>query len=67
MLNRERIALKVLEEAGGTLSKTVFVKLMFLIRMEIALSELSEFPRFMTLYRTSMGRIHSRFTVIYTA
>ena len=46
MLNRERIALKVLEEAGGPLAKTVFVKLMFLIRMETALGQLSSFYDF---------------------
>ena len=43
MLTRERIALKVLEEADGRLSKTVFVKLMFLLRME---TELKRHPSF---------------------
>lgn len=43
MLNRERIALRVLEEAGGSLNKTAFVKLIFLLRME---TELAQHPSF---------------------
>ena len=43
MLNRERIALRVLEQAGRPLPKTVFVKLMFLLRME---TELEQSPGF---------------------
>ncbi len=43
MLTRERIALKVLEEAGGSLNKTTFVKLMFLLRME---TDLAQHPSF---------------------
>ncbi|MDE2858856.1 MAG: DUF488 family protein [Chloroflexota bacterium] len=46
MLNRERIALKVLEEAGGRLPKTTFVKLVFLLRMETALKQNSSFYDF---------------------
>ena len=46
MLTRERIALKVLEEAGGSLPKTVFVKLMFLLRMETGLKQNSSFYDF---------------------
>ncbi len=46
MLTRERIALRVLEEAGGPLSKTTFVKLLFLLRMETSVSQLSSFYDF---------------------
>ena len=46
MLNRERIALKVLEEADGSLPKTTFVKLIFLLRMETALKQHSSFYDF---------------------
>ena len=46
MLNRERIALKVLEEAGRPLSRTVFVKLMFLLRMETELRQFASFYDF---------------------
>ena len=46
MLTREKIALKVLEEAGGSLPKTVFVKLMFLLRMETGLKQNSSFYDF---------------------
>ena len=46
MLTRERIALRVLEEAAGSLPKTVFVKLMFLLRMETELAQLSSFYDF---------------------
>lgn len=46
MLTRERIALRVLEEAGGSLNKTTFVKLMFLLRMETELNQLSSFYDF---------------------
>ncbi len=46
MLIRERIALKVLEEAGGKLPKTTFVKLVFLLRMETAVKQYSSFYDF---------------------
>lgn len=46
MLTRERIALRVLEEAGGSLNKTVFVKILFLLRMETELNQLSSFYDF---------------------
>ncbi|MDE2856202.1 MAG: DUF488 family protein [Chloroflexota bacterium] len=46
MLTRERIALRVLEEAGGSLNKTTFVKTMFLLRMETELNELPSFYDF---------------------
>ena len=46
MLTRERIALRVLEEAGRPLSRTVFVKLMFLLRMETELKQISSFYDF---------------------
>ncbi len=46
MLNRERVGLQLLEEAGGHLAKTVFVKLMFLIRMETALKKMPSFYDF---------------------
>lgn len=46
MLTRERIALRVLEEAGEPIAKTVFVKLMFLLRMETELKQHSSFYDF---------------------
>ncbi len=46
MLTRERVALRVLEEAGGSLAKTKFVKLMFLLRMETELAQLPSFYDF---------------------
>ena len=46
MLTRERIALRVLEEAGEPLPRTVFVKLLFLLRMETNLKQLSSFYDF---------------------
>ena len=46
MLTRERIALRVLEEASRPLSRTVFVKLMFLLRMETKLRQFSSFYDF---------------------
>ncbi len=46
MLTRERIALRVLEEADRPLPRTVFVKLMFLLRMETNLKQLSSFYDF---------------------
>lgn len=46
MLNRERIALRVLEEADGQLPKTTFVKLIFLLRMETVLKQYSSFYDF---------------------
>jgi len=46
MLTRERIALKVLEEAGGSLPRTVLVKLLFLLRMETTLKDNSSFYDF---------------------
>ena len=46
MLTRERIALRVLEEAGKPLPRTVFVKLMFLLRMETNLKQLPGFYDF---------------------
>lgn len=46
MLTRERIALKVLEEAGGSLPRTVLVKLLFLLRMETTLKKNSSFYDF---------------------
>lgn len=46
MLNRERIALSLLEMAGGTLSRTKFVKLMFLLRMQTDLWRISSYYDF---------------------
>ena len=46
MLTRERVALRVLEEAGGSMGKTKFVKLMFLLRMETKLKQYSSFYDF---------------------
>ena len=46
MLNRERIALRVLEEAGGSLPRTMFVKFLFLLRMETTLNQSSSFYDF---------------------
>lgn len=46
MLTRERIALRVLEAAGEPIAKTVFVKLMFLLRMETELKQHSSFYDF---------------------
>jgi len=46
MLTREKIALKVLEEAGGSLPRTVLVKLLFLLRMETTLEKNSSFYDF---------------------
>ena len=43
MLTRERVALRLLEVAGRPLQKTIFVKLMFLLRME---TELAHHPSF---------------------
>lgn len=46
MLTREKIALKVLEEAGGSLPRTVLVKLLFLLRMETTLTKNASFYDF---------------------
>ena len=46
MLTRERIALSMLEESAGHVSKTKFVKLMFLLRMETELKQYSSFYDF---------------------
>lgn len=46
MLTREKIALRILEEAGRPLPKTVFVKLMFLLCMETKLKQFSSFYDF---------------------
>ncbi len=46
MLTRERIALRLLQDAGRSLPRTTFVKLMFLLRMETALSQYSSFYDF---------------------
>ena len=47
MLTRERIALRILEEAGRPLPRTVFVKLMFLLRMETDFKQFSSFYDFL--------------------
>ena len=46
MLNRERVALRLLEEAGGSLPRTKFVKLLFLLRMEKELKQIASFYDF---------------------
>ena len=43
MLNRERIVLSLLEMAGGSLPRTRFVNIMFLLRME---SEIGQIPSY---------------------
>ncbi len=46
MLIRERIALSLLEQSGKPLSRTVFVKLMFLLRQETVLNNSARFYDF---------------------